>query len=213
MNPIETDTWKRRGPLTSFSNCEHPHFALCANIDITALRPYLKRCGVTFTIGMVYVISRAANSIPPFRYRIRDGEVIEHSIAHPAITMLRDDESLAFFVNTYQEDFQAFASGAAQLMRPNDGHRPARPRKRRDDMLMLSTIPWVSFTCMTHPSFSREDSVPRIAWGKYFWEGDRLKMPLSVQVHHGLMDGLHVGRLFERIQAYCDQPESVMGEV
>ncbi len=35
-------------------------------------------------------------------------------------------------------------------------------------------------------------------------------MPVSVEVHHALMDGLHVGRYFERFAAYCDAPEQVL---
>jgi chloramphenicol O-acetyltransferase len=32
-------------------------------------------------VATVYVITRAANAIPEFRYRIRGGEVVEHEIA------------------------------------------------------------------------------------------------------------------------------------
>jgi chloramphenicol O-acetyltransferase type A len=63
-----------------------------------------------------------------------------------------------------------------------------------------------------HPlQLSPADSFPRFAWGKFFAEGERLKMPLSVQGHHALMDGLHVGQYYEVIQSYFDDPESVLG--
>jgi chloramphenicol O-acetyltransferase type A len=29
-------------------------------------------------------------------------------------------------------------------------------------------------------------------------------MPLSVEAHHAMMDGIHVGRFFERFQAVVD---------
>jgi chloramphenicol O-acetyltransferase type A len=54
--------------------------------------------------------------------------------------------------------------------------------------------------------------VPRIAWGKFVTEGDRVIMPLNVQVHHGLIDGLHAGRFYETVQTYLSDPESVLGE-
>jgi len=56
------------------------------------------------------------------------------------------------------------------------------------------------------------DSVPRFAWGKYFEEGQFLKMPLSVQGHHALMDGLHMGRYYAEVQEYLHEPEFVLGE-
>jgi chloramphenicol O-acetyltransferase type A len=55
------------------------------------------------------------------------------------------------------------------------------------------------------------DSVPRFAWGRFFADGDRVKMPLDVQGHHGLVDGLHVGRLYQGLQALLDDPESTLG--
>jgi len=42
--------------------------------------------------------------------------------------------------------------------------------------------------------------------GKYNTEGDKMIMPVSVEVHHSLMDGLHVGRYFELFQKYLNQP-------
>ena len=35
----------------------------------------------SLNVATVYVITRAANAIPEFRYRIRGGEVVEHEIA------------------------------------------------------------------------------------------------------------------------------------
>jgi chloramphenicol O-acetyltransferase type A len=33
-------------------------------------------------------------------------------------------------------------------------------------------------------------------------EGGRLRMPVCIDVHHALCDGVHVGRFFERLQAH-----------
>ncbi len=35
-------------------------------------------------------------------------------------------------------------------------------------------------------------------------------MPLSVQGHHALMDGIHMGKFYEHIEEYLDQPEEVL---
>ena len=81
----------------------------------------------------------------------------------------------------------------------------------QDDLLFMTGIPWVSFTALQHPIHMHPvDSVPRIAWGKFFKEGEALKMPLSVQVHHALMDGVHIGRYYTLVQEYLDQPERLV---
>ena len=47
--------------------------------------------------------------------------------------------------------------------------------------------------------------------GKFFSEGELLKMPLGVQEHHALLDGLHMGRLYARVQEYFDHPDLFLG--
>jgi chloramphenicol O-acetyltransferase type A len=82
----------------------------------------------------------------------------------------------------------------------------------RDDMLYMSPIPWVTFTSFSHPmQLHPGDSVPRFAWGKYFKEGDTLKMPLQVQGHHAVMDGLHMARFYEKVQETLHHPEDTIG--
>jgi chloramphenicol O-acetyltransferase type A len=48
--------------------------------------------------------------------------------------------------------------------------------------------------------------VPKIVFGRHREAGGRRWMPVSVEVHHALVDGLHVGRFFERFQALLDDP-------
>ncbi len=53
---------------------------------------------------------------------------------------------------------------------------------------------------MKHPSNMRSgDSVPKISTGKYFREGEKLMLPISVTCHHGLMDGYHVAKFIETL--------------
>jgi chloramphenicol O-acetyltransferase type A len=84
----------------------------------------------------------------------------------------------------------------------------------QDDVLYMTAIPWVSFTSFLHPMrLQPEDSIPRFVWGKFFEEGELLKMPLGVQGHHALIDGVHVGKFYAEIQDYLQQPEVILGEV
>jgi chloramphenicol O-acetyltransferase type A len=56
------------------------------------------------------------------------------------------------------------------------------------------------------------DSIPRFACGKYFWESETLKMPLGVQGHHAVMDGVHMGRFYTDLKNYLNEPEVVLGK-
>jgi len=60
---------------------------------------------------------------------------------------------------------------------------------------------------MTHARDTKHpDSIPKIALGKLTQNGDRMRMPLSIEVHHGMMDGLHVGQFIHTLQELFNQP-------
>jgi chloramphenicol O-acetyltransferase type A len=213
MRKIDIETWPRREHFKVFSVWDYPHFNMCANVDLTTFYPAAKQSGSSFTVALVYVLARAANAIPEFRYRIRPGEVVEHEIVHPAGTILVDGDLFTFCTFDYAEEFSEFAARAEERIAYVQEHPTLEGEPGRDDLLFMTAIPWVSFTSFMHPLHLHPvDSVPRFAWGKFFEEGEFLKMPLNVQAHHALMDGLHMGRFYAEVQDYLHYPVSVLGE-
>lgn len=211
MRTIDIETWPRRRHFELYNGFEQPHFGMCANMDVTRFQPAIKRAGHSFTVAMVYVITRAANDIPEFRYRIRGDQVVEHEIVHPSPTILTGDDLFSFCTMTYCEDFNEFALRAAEAIAAVKAQPTLEDEPGQDNLLFMTAIPWVSFTSFKHPMPLRPtDSVPRFAWGKFFMEGEKAKMPLAVQAHHALMDGLHVGKYYQIVQEYLDQPEFVL---
>jgi chloramphenicol O-acetyltransferase type A len=211
MRQINLETWPRREQFELFNTFNHPHFNMCVNVDLTAFKPFLMQRDVSFTVAIVYVISRASNAIPEFRYRIRDGNVIEHEVVHPSVTILVDEDLFSFCTMDYHEDFAKFATGASTKIAQVKEHPTLTDGPGQDDLLFMTALPWVSFTSFTHPMrLHPADSVPRFAWGKFFQEGKSLKMPLSVQGHHALMDGLHMARFYAYVQNCLDRPQNVL---
>jgi chloramphenicol O-acetyltransferase type A len=75
----------------------------------------------------------------------------------------------------------------------------------RLDVIHFSTVPWISFTGVTHPqNFKYKDSIPKITFGKYFHRNGRMILPVSVNAHHGLMDALHVSRFLQLFEQLID---------
>ena len=64
------------------------------------------------------------------------------------------------------------------------------------------------FTSFSHArNWKREDSIPRFAFGRAQAEGAHLWLPMSVEVHHALMDGVHVGEWVQRFEAALAAPQ------
>lgn len=188
-----------------FNQMAQPHFSLCALVDISRFLTAVRSANGHFTSCVAYVVSAAANGLPHFRRRIREGQMVEHEVVHPSFTVpTRDSEAFSFCTVPFQgfaPDFLAEAQAIQERMydSPSFENEPGR-----DDYLFLSAIPWVAFTSFQHAMSIPADSVPRIVWGKYHVDRGKTWMPLSVQVHHAIMDGRHVGAYFDAVQRELD---------
>jgi chloramphenicol O-acetyltransferase type A len=211
MRKIDLETWSRRDHYLFFSTFEYPHFSLCAEMDITAFLPFVKGRKISFTAAVMYLVARTANAIPEFRQRVREGDPIEHDVVHPSATILTKDDLFSFCTVLYTPDFIKFVKEAEEEITRVKTEPYIEEKIKDDSGLYMSSIPWVAFTNFMHPlKLNPADSVPRFAWGKYKQVGEKTIMPLSVQAHHALVDGLHAGRFYDQFQTLLDQPEALL---
>ena len=80
------------------------------------------------------------------------------------------------------------------------GPAPSRTGGDPDELLFLSTLPWLSYTALVQPVPVPADSNPRITWGRYFEQGGRTLLPVTVLCHHALVDGVHIARFFRELE-------------
>ena len=207
---IDVTTWARRDVFEFFRAFDKPYFNICTQLDVTRLLAILHdRPEVSVSLAYHYFALRAANEIEPFRYRLRDGKVIFHDVIHGGTTVLLPNENFTLAYFDYDENFENFigpAERAVQEVLTGDGAFRPNPS---DDRIHFTALPWVSFTSFSHArNWGREDSIPKIAFGKFFKEKQRTLLPFSVEVHHALMDGLHVGRFVTRLEEMLATPEA-----
>jgi len=208
MKIISLEGWPRRDHYLFFKEFENPNFSLCADMDISRFLPLIKEKGISFTASIMYLVARVANGIPEFRQRVREEGPVEYEVVHPSATVLSKNDLFTFCTVLYQDDFLDFTRDAMDEIERVKSEPSLEEKVQNDSMLFMSSIPWVSFTSFMHPmKLMPGDSVPRFAWGKFREEGSKIVMPLSVQGHHALMDGLHLGLFYEEFQRLLDQPE------
>jgi len=206
---LDVNNWARRDQFEFFRGFDKPYFNVCVRLDVTELVALLREIPRSnVSLAYHYLALRIANEVEPFRYRLRDGKVLVHDVIHGATTVLLSNESFAFAYFDYTEDYRKFTSDAQRVITEvkREGIFKDSPS---DDLIHFTTLPWVSFTSFSHArNWGQEDSVPKITFGKFTKEGKRVLMPFSVEVHHALMDGLHVGRYLTRLEAALADPEA-----
>lgn len=212
MKTIEFSNPHRKKHFEFFKKMNHPHFNICANVDITNLISFLKKENLPFTPSIVYAVSFIANEIPQFRQRIRDDSIVEHDLVHPSFTVWTDVADVFSFCEVpFQKDYLSFMKIALAKIQKMKTDPSFEDQEGQDDYLFMSAIPWVSFTSFQHAMFYHPtDSVPRITWGKYFEANGKIQMPLSVQVHHALVDGRHVGQYFTKFEKLAEKPQDFL---
>jgi chloramphenicol O-acetyltransferase type A len=205
---LDLATWHRRELFDFFIGYKNPYFNVCARVDVTNLVSLVhERADLRISLAVHYFALRIANEIEPFRYRLKEGKVFIYDVVHGGTTVLLPNESFSYAYYDYDRNFDRFVSGmgaAVDELRKGSGH--LKPTMR-DDVIYHTTLPWISFTSFAHARTpGRGESIPRIVFGKFTKDSDHLMMPISIEVHHALMDGLHVGRYLTRIEEALAEP-------
>jgi len=205
---LDIANWSRRQTFEFFVNYTHPYFNVCAAVDITGLKKFVDERGVKISLAVHYFAMRIANEIEPFRYRLKDDKVFVYDVVDGGTTVLLPNETFSLAYFEYHKDFERFVTEMGKAVEEvRTGTGELKPTMR-DDVIYHTTLPWISFTSFAHArNKGRGDSIPRIVFGKFTTEHGRLMMPISVEVHHALMDGLHVGKYLTRIEESLATPE------
>ena len=212
MKKIDPDNYNRRGLFNSFKDRDIPYFSTTCNIEIQNLKKFVKLRNISFFVSFSYIISVSVNRIPQLRHRIIDGELYEFKIVDPGYTVLLDDETFSFCDSKFFEDFHTYYEYAIARIEEVK-NRPDQNNADKNHMFFITSIPWFSFTSFVHPYDKLYSSIPIISIGKYFEQGDSWLIPIAIQVHHGVVDGLHVGKYYACLEELCKNPEVVLGKI
>ena len=201
---IDEKNWKRAMHCMAFRNSVEPAFCVTVELDITHFLRKIKEQKYSFTMAMVYAVSKCANEIEEFRYRFADGNVVLYDRIDTAFTHLEQETELFKVVNVSMQDtMEAYVSLASKMAREQKEYFTG---PLGNDVFQFSPMPWVSYTHISHTNSGKKDNAtPLFDWGKYFERDGRMLLPFSIQAHHSFVDGLHVGKLVESLQDYLDR--------
>lgn len=187
-----------------FSPYESPFWAVTFEVEITALRTLLREREYPTYLNLCYFFTRAARPIEDFRYRLAGGELRLYEELHPALTVPAAGGRFHFVYYDFDADLERFNRAAAADQATDDGELLAAPPDRA--WLFFSSLPGVPFTGLTHATVDRDDSEPRVSFGRFRIDGARTFVPVGLQVNHRLIDGRPVAELVERLEGELAAP-------
>jgi chloramphenicol O-acetyltransferase type A len=206
---IPLDQYARADILRAFNDRLMPQFSTTCEVDVTGIKRHCASSGESFFIAMSYAVSRAVNAVPELRHRFIGGKLVEFERVDPGYTVAREGDLFSFCDSVYDADFgryrdQAIANMEAVKVAPD------LTVTEKHHMFFITSIPWFSFTAFTHPYDPIYGYIPVITLGKFTERADGVFMPVAIQVHHGVVDGLHVGRFYSALGTLSAQADTWM---
>lgn len=206
MKFVDIENWNRKTIYEYFKDYQDPFFNLTANLDVTELYHFCKEKKLSLSLANLFYTLQTANEIREFRIRLKNDRLVEFEKIHATMTISQPDETFSFCYFEMQENVFEFDEVGKMAVEKFTKAKTFNVMRDRFDLIYSSVIPWVSFTSFKHASrLDNKFTIPRMVWGKMFDDAGRKKLPHSVEVHHALCDGFHVGKYFVSLQEKLDK--------
>lgn len=200
---VDLNTWERGKLFSHYIDKMRIVMSLTSEIDAAPLVAYLHKHKLKFYPAMIWVVSKVINAHAEFKYGWdENGQLIRWDFVSPYYVHFHpEDENFTKLVTEYTDDLHAFH---AKFLEDKETYKDARwfdvtdiPRNTFD----LTCLPWMRYTHYDLHVFDEGKYLaPVVAWGKYEKVHGKLKMPLTMNIHHAVADGFHVARFFREVQ-------------
>ena len=183
---INLDNWNRKEHFKFFSALDDPFWGITTTVDFTSVYQQSKNMEVSFFLYSVYFLLKCINATTAFKLRIE-----------------REDGTFGFGFFEYDTDLSLFIENAEKEIHrvKNSAGLSFSKDTARADVIRYSALPWFAFSEMKHAgSIQTGDSIPKISTGKLIQEKKKLLLPISISVHHGLVDGRNVAEFIQNLK-------------
>jgi len=210
---IDLETWPRKEHFHFYQQFEQPYFNICCDLNAKNLYEYCQEQQISFFDAYIFLAMKAVNHVEAFKLRLAKDTVRTYDQVSVGVTQMADNDTFRFSEISHTNDFSQFQqfSAIASKCAKDESFWSERVQINQQikNTIYVTVIPWVSFTSFSHAMYGKdENGIPRLVFGKM--KKDTFAMPFSVDVHHSLVDGLHVGYLIKALETYFDSPESYL---
>lgn len=197
---IDMATWQGLDVFRLFRGYDRPHYAVTARVDVSAL----KSSGLPVFRTCLWVIGAALHVVPELRLRFQGDVVTDHDRMDLSPTIATPDGFRYTYLPWHPDRATFDAEAATRIAAVRAGAPLNADHDHRGAVAYLSCLPWLDYTSLDNALPGPDDCIPRISWGRIVPTATGHDMAVTLQVHHALVHGEHVGQVFAALQAGFD---------
>ena len=155
----------------------------------------------TLEENIAFGLEERISQNPELRQRIKEGRIVEFDQCRVSHTVALEDETFCYCTLENEPALAAYLESGRKAQ--EEAKRKASIEEDPDESLekfFVSSLPWLSYTALIQPVPSPADSNPRITFGKYFTQGERVLMPVTLLCNHALVDGRHIAAFYHGME-------------
>ena len=198
---IDMNTYASRQHFDYFRSLPYPYVGVTQEVDVTALVHFCREKACSFYLTFLHAAALAADEVAPLRQRIRDGGIVEYAACPTSHTELLDSGAYCYCTVHHHLPWAEYIRQAELARQRCREAASIEEDEDAESMYFISALPWLHYTALIQPAAGGDESNPRITWGKYEADAQgRLMLPVTVLLHHGLADGLHLAQFYRQLE-------------
>lgn len=198
---IEVSTWKRQEHFEKWKNFDEPFHGVMVKLDLTNCQSFCIENGYKIFERYMYHFVHALNKIEPIKYRLIDGLPVIFDEVLSGLVVMRSDDTFAYGQLRKEDDFIAFREQLKLEKKRVIDRGTIHDIEKLPNITHFSVLPWIDFIGLSHArNYGDNDSIPKITFGKITENNNKYSMPMSIHVHHALVDGKDVANFINLFQ-------------
>ena len=215
FTPIDLQNLPRGQTFYYFSKMAPTGYSLTVNMDITNLKHSTEHNKIKFFPSYLWLVTKNLNNQIEFKMAEQNGLLGYFDELTPLYASFHDDDkTFSLMWTKYDNDFQTFYRSYLknqQKFKENHGVLSQPQTPPPPNAYTVSCLPWISFTHFAvHNYDNKAYYFPSIEAGKFYNDGNKLVMPLSITCHHAATDGYNVKCFLEQLQYDMDNFEKLI---
>lgn len=196
----------RKKLFKHFRQFSNPQINTCLRVEIEHDLSITKNINLPLSVLLLHSLAKSTLNVPEFCYRFDVDDQI-YELKHLTVSHIIPHQTtgINFCRVDYEENIELFSQSIlTERQRVSLMDKLNSSLNPNIDTVRISIMPWLDFESIEHPTYNvHRDCIPTFAVGKFKGEKKgKLSFPLSIRVHHGLVDALHIAQFIDQFTSY-----------